>query len=170
MPLDTEDGAKALQLITSRYDVREWRKKIEKTLSLPPKGMEDDVQRKIFLHLKLALQAYKSRRADAPAWVVGGYGTKEVIDRAKLRPTEIDPAMTQDQVAFLGEDPGSEVDQAWWEDMLVKWFAEPEEEVDETEASDEEGEEDDDEGEDGKDGSDIAASDSDASETTEKST
>jgi hypothetical protein len=83
MPLDTEDGAKALQLITSRYDAREWRKKIEKTLSLPPKGMEDEVQRKIFLHLKLELQAYKSRRADAPAWVVGGYGTKEVIEILK---------------------------------------------------------------------------------------
>ncbi len=175
MPLDTEDGAKALQLITSRYDAREWRKKIEKTLSLPPKGMEDVVQRKIFLHLKLALQAYKSRRADAPAWVVGGYGTKEVIDRAKLRPTEIDPAMTPDQVAFLGEDPGSEVDQAWWEDMLVKWFEEPEEEVVEAEASDEEGEDDEDgedgkNGKDGKDGSDTAASDSDTSEATKKST
>ena len=171
MPLDTEDGAKALQLITSRYDAREWRKKIEKTLSLPPKGMEDDVQRKIFLHLKLALQAYKSRRADAPAWVVGGYGTKEVIDRAKLRPTEIDPAMTQDQVAFLGEDPGSEVDQAWWEDMLVKWFEVPEEEVVEAEASDE-GEEDEEgeEGKDSKDGSEATTSDSDTSEPTKKST
>lgn len=57
MPLDTEDGAKALQLITSRYDAREWRKKIEKTLSLPPKGMEDDVQRKIFLALCLIVRA-----------------------------------------------------------------------------------------------------------------
>jgi len=84
--------------------------------------------------------------------------------------------MTQDQVAFLGEDPGAEVDQAWWEDMLVKWFEEPEEEVDETEASGEEGEDDDHEGEDGKDGkdgkdgSDTVASDSDISEPTKKST
>ena len=156
MPLDTEDGAKALQLITSRYDAREWRKKIEKTLSLPPKGMEDDVQRKIFLHLKLALQAYKSRRADAPAWVVGGYGTKEVIDRAKLRPTEIDPAITPDQVALLGEDPGSAVDHAVRVDMLVKWFEEPAVEAVEAEASDEAGE-DDAEAEDGYDGSDPHA-------------
>jgi len=76
--------------------------------------------------------------------------------------------MTQDQVAFLGEDPVAEVDQAWWEDMLVKWFEEPEEEVDETEASDE-GEEDE-EGEDSKEGSETAASDSDTSEPTKKST
>ncbi len=138
MPLDSEDGAKALQLITSRYDEREWRKKIEKTLSLPPRGFEDEAQRKIFLHLKLALQAYKSRRADPPSWIVGGYATKEVIDRAKHRPTEIDPAMTEEHVAMLGVDPGSDVDQGWWEDMLVKWFEEPEEEVEETEASDEE--------------------------------
>lgn len=123
MPLDSEDGAKALQLITSRYDAREWRKKIEKTLSLPQNGLEDEVQRKIFMHLKIELQAYKSRRADTPSWVVGGYGTKEVIDRAKHKPTEIDPGMTADQVALLGEDPGEGVDQAWWEDMLVNWFA-----------------------------------------------
>ena len=31
MPLDVEDGARALQLVTSRYDQREWRKKIEKS-------------------------------------------------------------------------------------------------------------------------------------------
>ena len=136
MPLDTQDGAKALQLITSRYDAREWRKKIEKTLSLPPSGFEDEAQRKIFMHLKLGLQAYKSRRADPPTWIVGGYATKEVIDRAKHRPAEIDPAVTQEQVALLGEDPGAEVDQGWWEDMLVKWFEVPEEEA-EGEASDE---------------------------------
>jgi len=142
MPLNPEDGARALQLITSRYDEREWRKKIEKTLSLPPHGMGDEVQRKIFLHLKLGLQAYKSRRADPPSWIVGGYATKEVIDRAKHRPTEIDPSLTQDQVAFLGVDPGAEIDQGWWEDMLVKWFEEPEEdECDAEESKNEQDEE-----------------------------
>ena len=130
MPLDKEDGAMALQLITSRYDEREWRKKIEKTLSLTPNGLDDEVQRKIFMHLKIALQAYKSRRADPPSWIVGGYATKEVIDRAKHRPTEIDPSMTFEQVDFLGVDPGEDVDLAWWENMLVKWFEEPEEDVD----------------------------------------
>ena len=55
MPLDTEDGAKALQLITSRYDEREWRKKIEKMLSLIPNGLDDEVQRKIFMHLNLVI-------------------------------------------------------------------------------------------------------------------
>ena len=130
MPLDTEDGAKALQLITSRYDEREWRKKIEKMLSLIPNGLDDEVQRKIFMHLKIALQAYKSRRADPPSWIVGGYATKEVIDRAKHHPKEIDPSMTSEHVAFLGVDPGEEVDLAWWEDMLVKWFEEPEEDAD----------------------------------------
>jgi len=48
MPLEPEDGAKVLQLITSRYNQREWRKKIEKTLSLNPSGFKDDDQRKIF--------------------------------------------------------------------------------------------------------------------------
>lgn len=142
MALDTEDGAKALQLITSRYDEREWRKKIEKTLSLPPTGLADEIQRKIFLHLKLGLQAYKSRRADPPSWIVGGYATKEVIDRVKHRPTEIDSALTQEQVAFLGVDPGAEVDLGWWDDMLVKWFEEPEEEEIDDETSDEDSEED----------------------------
>jgi len=155
MPLDTEDGAKALQLITSRYDNREWRKKIEKTLSLPPSGMDDEVQRKIFVHLKLGLQAYKSRRADAPSWIVGGYGTKEVIDRAKHKPTEIDPAMTPEQVALLGEDPGEEVDQVWWEDMLVNWFAGSAEELEDLPPADEAGEKD----------SDEESSDSDAEES-----
>ena len=142
MPLDTEDGVKALQLITSRYDAREWRKKIEKTLSLPQSGIEDEVQRKIFLHLKRALQAYKSRRADTPSWIVGGYATKEVIDRAKHRPDEIDPTFTKEQVAFLGVDPGADVDQGWWEDMLVNWFAGSAEELEDLPPSREEGQED----------------------------
>ena len=129
MPLDVEDGVKALQLVTSRYDQREWRKKIEKILSLPPGGFEDAVQRKIFIYLKLKLQAYKSRRADPPSWIVGGYATREVIDRARFRPADIDPAMTEADVSFLGVDPGAEVDDVWWEEMLVKWFETPEEEL-----------------------------------------
>lgn len=128
MPLEKEDGVKVLQLITSRYNDREWRKKIEKTLSLPPSGLKDEDQRKAFLYLKVGLQMYKSRRADAPSWIVGGFATKEVIDRALFKPTVIDPNFTNDQVAGFGEDPGSEVNAAWWEDMLVNWFEEPEEE------------------------------------------
>ncbi len=129
MPLEKEDGAKVLQLITSRYNQREWRKKIEKTLSLPPSGLKDEHQRKTFLYLKIGLQAYKSRRADAPSWIVGGFATKEVIDRALFNPAVIDPQFTKDHVAGLAEDPGLEVDDVWWEDMLVNWFEEPEEEV-----------------------------------------
>ena len=131
MPLELEDGAKALQLITSRYNQREWRKKIEKTLSLPPSGFNDDTQRKIFLYLKIGLQAYKSRRADPPSWIVGGFATKEVIDRALFKPTVIDSEFTNEHVALLGKDPGDDVDAVWWEDMLVNWFEEPEEEGEE---------------------------------------
>ncbi len=131
MPLEKDDGAKVLQLITSRYNDREWRKKIEKTLSLPPSGLKDEDQRKAFLYLKVGLQMYKSRRADAPSWIVGGFATKEVIDRALFKPTVIDPNFTKDQVAGFGEDPGSAVNAAWWEDMLVNWFEEPEEEGEE---------------------------------------
>lgn len=132
MPLDAHDGAKALQLLTSRFNQRAWRKKIEKTLSLPPSGMEDELQRKIFVHLKVSLQAYKSRRADPPSWIVGGYATQEVIDRARFNPRVIDPSLTADQVDFLGVDPGEEIDEVWWENMLVKWFEEPEEDIGET--------------------------------------
>ena len=139
MPLDVEDGAKALQLVTSRYDQRDWRKKIEKILSLPPSGFEDAAQRNIFVYFKHQLQAYKSRRADPPSWIVGGYATKEVVDRARHRPTDINPDMTEADVSFLGVDPGADVDEVWWEDMLVKWFETPEEE--EFEGSDEESEE-----------------------------
>ncbi len=128
MPLEPEDGVKALQLITSRYNQREWQKKIEKTLSLPPSGFNDEAQRKIFLYLKVGLQAYKSRRADPPSWIVGGFATKEVIDRALFKPTVIDPEFTKEQVDFLGKDPGEDVDVVWWEDMLVQWFEEPEDE------------------------------------------
>lgn len=138
MPLDVEDGAKVLQLVTARYDQREWRKKIEKTLSLPPGGFEDETQRKIFVYLKVHLQAYKSRRADPPSWIVGGYATKEVIDQARFRPADVDPTLTETAVALLGVDPGAAVDQTWWDDVLVKWFETPEEEREESEVPDEE--------------------------------
>ncbi len=133
MPLDVEDGVKALQLVTSRYDRREWRKKIEKILSLPPSGFEDAAQRNIFVYFKHQLQAYKSRRADPPSWIVGGYATKEAIDRARHRPADINPDMTEADVSFLGVDPGADVDEVWWEEMLVKWFETPEDEFEETE-------------------------------------
>ncbi len=141
MPLESEDGAKALQLITSRYNHREWRKKIEKMLSLPPSGFSDETQRKIFLYLKIGLQAYKSRRADPPSWIVGGFATKEVIDRALFKPTVVDPEFTNDQVALLGQDPGEAVDLVWWEEMLVNWFEEPEDESEDRDGDDESSEE-----------------------------
>ena len=128
MPLDADLGKTMLQLITSRYDDRHWRKKIEKTLSLPQSGVGDPVQQQIFMYLKLGLKAYKSRRADPDSWIVGGYATKEVIDRAKFQPKEVGPGITSDDVAFLGMDPGSDIDEAWWEEMLVQWFEVPEEE------------------------------------------
>jgi hypothetical protein len=128
MPLDAEFGKKMLQLITSRYDDRHWRKRIEKTLSLPQSGVSDPVQQQIFMYLKVGLKAYKSRRADADSWIIGGYATKEIIDRAKFQPQLVDPSVTKEDVAFLGNDPGSDVDEAWWDEMLVQWFDVPEEE------------------------------------------
>jgi hypothetical protein len=128
MPLDVNDGKRMLQLITSRYDQREWRKKIEKTLSLPVSGVGDETQRAIFFYLKHGLKAYKSRRADPDSWIVGGYATKEVIERAKFNPAAVGPSLTKEDVGFLGQDPGQDVDQVWWDDMLVAWFEEPEEE------------------------------------------
>ncbi|MBA5869728.1 MAG: hypothetical protein GDA68_06985, partial [Nitrospira sp. CR2.1] len=86
MALDAEFGKHMLQLITSRYDNRHWRKKIEKTLSLPQSGVSDERQQQTFVYLKLNLKAYKSRRADPDSWILGGYATKEVIDRAKFQP------------------------------------------------------------------------------------
>jgi hypothetical protein len=133
-----------LQLVTSRYNDRHWRKKIEKTLSLTPDGIEDGKQRQMFLYLKHGLKAYKSRRADPDSWIVGGYATQEVIPRAKFDPTVIAPDVTKADVAFLGEDPGADVTEAWWDDMLVQWFEQPE-----AEASPEAGEAD--EGENEKD-------------------
>jgi len=126
MALDAEQGKLMLQLLTSRYDDRHWRKKIEKTLSLPVKGVADDAQRAIFLYLKHALKAYKSRRADPDSWIVGGFATREVIERAKFNPMVVDVSVTKEHVAILAVDPGPEVDEAWWEDMLVAWFEEPE--------------------------------------------
>jgi hypothetical protein len=127
MPLDAEWGKKVLQLITSRYDDRRWRKRIEKTLGLPPSGITDQVQRQIFLYLKLGLKAYKSRRADPDTWIVGGYATKEVIERAKFQPHLVGPGISKEDLAFLGTDPGEEVTDAWWDEMLVQWFDMPEE-------------------------------------------
>lgn len=118
-----------LQLITSRYDDRHWRKRIEKTLSLPQSGVGDPIQQHIFVYFKLGLKAYKSRRADPDSWIVGGFATKEIIDRAKYQPTDIDSSVTKDDVSFLGSDPGPEVDEAWWEEMLVQWFDVPEEDT-----------------------------------------
>ncbi|MGQ0665489.1 MAG: hypothetical protein ACT4O4_00485 [Nitrospiraceae bacterium] len=128
MALNAEDGRKMLQLITSRYDDRHWRNKIEKTLSLPQSGVTDPIQQQIFMHLKLGLKAYKSRRADPDSWIVGGYATKEVIARAKFQPHLVGPAIKKEDVAFLGSDPGEQVNEAWWADMLVQWFDVPEEE------------------------------------------
>ncbi len=137
MALDLELGRKMLQLLTARFDDRHWRKKIEKTLSLPATGVGEDRQRAIFVYLKHRLKAYKSRRADPDSWIVGGYATKEVIERAKFNPAAVGPDLAKDDVEFLGQDPGPEVDEAWWEDMLVHWFDEPEAEAEETEETEE---------------------------------
>ena len=126
MALDAEQGQRMLQLLTSRFDDRHWRKKIEKTLSLPPTGVADEAQRAIFVYLKHGLKAYKSRRADPDSWIVGGFATKEVIERAKFNPAAVDASVTKEQVAILGVDPGSDVNEDWWEEMLVAWFEEPE--------------------------------------------
>lgn len=128
MALDAEQGKRMLQLLTSRFDDRHWRKKIEKTLSLPPTGVADEAQRAIFVYLKHGLKAYKSRRADPDSWIVGGFATKEVIERAKFNPAAVDAVVTKEHVASLGVDPGPAVDETWWEEMLVAWFEQPEEE------------------------------------------
>ena len=127
MPLGSELGKKMLQLITSRYDDRHWRKRIEKTLSLPQSGVTDLVQQQIFMYLKHGLKAYKSRRADPDSWIIGGYATKEVINRAKFQPQLVGATLKSDDVAFLGADPGADVTEAWWDEMLVQWFDVPEE-------------------------------------------
>ena len=53
---------------------------------------------------------------------------KEVINRAKFQPQLIGASIKQEDVAFLGMDPGKEITEAWWEEMLVQWFDVPEEE------------------------------------------
>jgi len=136
MPLDANLGKQVLQLITSRYDDRHWRKRIEKTLSLPQSGVTDPIQQQIFMYLKVGLKAYKSRRADPDSWIIGGYATKEVIDRAKFQPHLVGSTVKQDDVAFLGTDPGEEVTETWWDEMLVQWFDVPEEEKPDEEESD----------------------------------
>jgi hypothetical protein len=128
MPLDAELGKKMLQLITSRYDDRHWRKRIEKTLSLPQSGVTDPIQQQIFMYLKLGLKAYKSRRADPDSWIIGGYATKEVINRAKFQPQLVGASIKNEEVAFLGTDPGEDVTEVWWDEMLVQWFDVSEEE------------------------------------------
>ncbi len=127
MALDAEQGKRMLQLLTSRYNDRHWRKKIEKTLSLSPTGVGDEVQRALFLYLKHGLKAYKSRRADPDSWIVGGYATTEVIQRATFNPSVVGPSITKEDVAILGTDPGPEVDEAWWDEMLVSWFEDAQE-------------------------------------------
>ena len=138
MSLDAELGKTMLQLITSRYEDRHWRKKIEKTLGLPQSGVGDELQQKVFMYLKLNLKAYKSRRADPDSWILGGYATKEVIDRAKFQPHLVGEGMSADDVAFLGVDPGPDIDEAWWEEMLVAWFGAPDDEEPSDEATAEE--------------------------------
>jgi hypothetical protein len=89
----------------------------------------DPAQQQIFTYLKIALKAYKSRRADPDSWIVGGYATKEVIDRAKFQPNLVGPSLTKEDLAFLGSDPGQDVDEAWWDEMLVAWFEVPEDDT-----------------------------------------
>jgi hypothetical protein len=137
MALDAELGAKMLQLVTSRYDDRRWRKQIEKTLSLPPSGVGDERQRQMFVYLKMALKAYKSRRADPDSWIVGGFATKEVIEQAKFQPSVVGSGITREDMSIFGVDPGPDVDHAWWEDALVAWFEEPESEKSADSAEDE---------------------------------
>jgi hypothetical protein len=89
--------------------------------------VSDPRQQQVFLYLKMGLKAYKSRRADPDSWVLGGYATKEVIDRAKFQPALVGDGISSEDVAFLGVDPGPEIDEAWWDDMLVAWFGAPDE-------------------------------------------
>src|SRR5437763_4298385 len=128
MALHTESGTRVVWLTTAGHRDWRWRKKIEKTLSLPATGVGDEAQRTIFQYLKQGLKAYKSRRADPDSWILGGYATKEVIERAKFNPAVVGATITKDDVVLLGMDPGPDVDEAWWDDMLVSWFEEPEEE------------------------------------------
>ena len=58
---------------------------------------------------------------------MGGYATQEVIGRMKFNPSAVGPSITKEDVDYLAQDPGPEVDEAWWDEMLVAWFEEPEE-------------------------------------------
>lgn len=115
-------------------------KKIEKTLSLPATGVGDEKQRALFIYLKQGLKAYKSRRADPDSWIVGGFATKEVIERAKFNPATVASDVQKSDVACFGVDPGPDVNEDWWEEMLVAWFDEPEVESSEGAGSEEDGE------------------------------
>lgn len=126
MPLNAEQGRQVLQLVTSRYNDWKWRAKIEKVLSLPSSGFTEALQRDIFTYLKTSLRAYKSRRADPDTWIVGGFVTQEAIARAKFKPELVAPSCTAEALQFLGADPGPEVDEAWWEEMLMLWYEERE--------------------------------------------
>ncbi|MBH0201475.1 MAG: hypothetical protein HP496_04025 [Nitrospira sp.] len=57
-----------------------------------------------------------------------GYATKEVINRAKFQPQLVGSSIKKEDVAFLGTDPGADVTEAWWKEILVQWFDVPEEE------------------------------------------
>ncbi len=57
-----------------------------------------------------------------------GYATKEVINCAKFQLQLVGSLIKKDDVAFLGTDPGADVTETWWEEMLVQWFDVPEEE------------------------------------------
>ena len=83
MPLDADHGKTMLQLITSRYDDRHWRKKIEKTLSLPQSGVGDPAQQQILCNSSSGSRPINPvGRSDS--WIVGGYATKEIVERAKF--------------------------------------------------------------------------------------
>ena len=47
---------------------------------------------------------------------------KEVITRAKFQPQLVGASIKKEDMAFLGTDPGDDVTEAWWEEMLVQWF------------------------------------------------
>ncbi|MDH4187582.1 MAG: hypothetical protein OEV08_11335, partial [Nitrospira sp.] len=60
--------------------------------------------------------------------IIGGYATKEIIDRARFQPQLVGSTVKKEDVAFLGTDPGQDVTEVWWDEMLVQWFDVPEEE------------------------------------------
>ena len=48
-----------------------------------------------------------------------GYAMKEVINRAKFQLQFVGSSIKKEDVAFLGTDPGADVTETWWEEMLV---------------------------------------------------